>query len=135
MGYLVFVSLALALFFGFLIITRIEVNRGKRFFAPLREAFDRFAGRMVFIATHVDFKSFVREEGRRLSAHLAHDIAHLSLVIVRSAERLLTRAVRHLRVSHGIAPASNAAPRAFVKTMKDFKEQLVSARPPYPEAQ
>lgn len=133
MGYLAFVCVALALFFGFLLVTRIEARRGNRFFAHLRNAFDRSMMRVAFISTHVDFKSFVREEGRRLGAHLAHDLAHVSLVVVRSVERLLTRAVRHLRVSHGIEPAANAAPRAFVKTMKDFKEQLVSTHPPYPE--
>jgi hypothetical protein len=120
-------------FAGFLILTSYEARRGARFLAPQRTVFDTRVTRFNFILEHVDFESFAREQIRVLIAHVAHDVAHLSLISVRSVERLLTRLVRQLRTRHGIATASATAPRAFVKTMSDFKQHLITNRPPVPE--
>jgi hypothetical protein len=130
---LVLLGIACAFFAGFLLVTRYEKQQGARLFAAQREVFDRRIHRLEFILTHVDFESFAREQAHILVAHMAHDIAHYSLLFVRELERPLSRLVKHLRSRHGIETASNAAPRAFVKTMSDFKRELSSARPPIPE--
>jgi hypothetical protein len=133
MGYLVFTVAAIALFAGFLLLTRYEERRGVRTLALTRTDIDARVERLTFILTHVDFESFTREQLRVLAVHVAHDIAHLSLLSVRAVERLLSRLVKHLRTRHGIETASSAAPRAFVKTMSEFKQTLASTRPPIPE--
>ncbi|MDO8624079.1 MAG: hypothetical protein Q7R54_01865 [bacterium] len=133
MAPLVLVGLSILLFVGFLLLTRYEVAHGMRLLATRRMAFDARATHLTFALTHIDFESFLREQVHILSARIAHDIAHLSLITVRVVERLLTRLVKHLRARHGIVAASTATPRAFVKTMSDFKQQLASTRPPLPE--
>ena len=115
---------------GFYILTRQEAQKGVRYFAPRRAALDVQVGRIEFILTHVDFNSFAREEGRRLFGLVSHALAHLSLQLVRSVERLLTRAVRHLRTQHKAAPSvSGGETREFVKTLSDFKGRLKDTMP------
>lgn len=133
MGYLAFMALSIVLFASFLFLTRREAEKGARLFASSREALDVRVERLMFVLTHVDFESFVREQIRVIGAHVVHDVAHLSLIVVRSAEKLLSRVVKHLRARHGIETATSAAPRAFVKTMSEFKQHLSSTRPPIPE--
>lgn len=131
MVFVAVIALSLALFAGFLLLTRYEARRGARFFAASRDALDAKIERAAFIATHVNFESFLRDTLRALAAYAAHDLAHFTLLLVRFAERLLTRAVRHLRVNHQIV--APAAPRPFVQAMSDFKRELASTRPSIPE--
>src|SRR3989338_9918767 len=111
MGYVVAILISLALLAGFLLLTRFETRRGTRFFSVYRAALDARTERAMFIFTHVDFESFVKEQSRLLFARVAHDIAHLSLLVVRAVERLLTRLVKHLRIRHGVTPVKGIAPR------------------------
>jgi len=94
---LALILVSLALFIGFLALTRVESRRGSRYFAGARSSFDSQIDRLSFIADHVDFAAFVRDGLRAASARIVHDIVHVTLIIVRFTERMLTRAVRALR--------------------------------------
>ncbi len=118
---------------GFLLLTRLEAHRGVRLFERTRVWLDTEVRRLTFIITHVDFESFTREQVRTLLIHLAHDTVHVSLLSVRAVERLLSRMVKQLRIRHGIETVTATTPRAFVKTMSDFKRELSSSQPPVPE--
>jgi len=130
MIYLFSVVLSFILFGGFLALTAYETKRGERFFAPRRRMIDGEAERFAYAVSHIDLAAFVRTGLRALIARLAHDIAHGSLIAVRSVEKLLTRAVRALRIHHAsTAISASANPSSdFVATMKDFKEELRSGR-------
>lgn len=134
MAYLVFILITFALLAGFMALAEYEMRRGARLFPHERARLDQQVARMGFIIRHVDFSAFLRDEVRHLAARAGHDIAHLSLRLVRAVERLLTRLVRHLRSHHEIdvaAPRENARP--FVKTLSDFKMRLQATRPEVPE--
>lgn len=79
---------------------------------------------------HIDVPTFLRSGLRALAARVVHDVAHGSLLAVRFVERMLTRAVRALRIHHATTVIStNANPSSdFVATMKDFKEELRNGR-------
>lgn len=129
MEHLLFILTTLALLVGFFALTIREERRGMRFFAPARARIDHDVERMEFILTHVDFKAFLIEEVRHLAARVGHDIAHISLLLVRSAERLLTRAVRYLRTRHEVDATPRESARGYVKTLSDFKDRLKATRP------
>ena len=131
---LVFLVLTIVLFSAFLFFARYEASRGQRFFADARGRLDASVLRTEFLLTHVDFESFLRDVIRTLAARITHDVAHLTLLLVRSVERLLTRLVRHLRTEHDINVSSETQ-RPFVKAMSDFKQQLASTRPTLQEIQ
>jgi hypothetical protein len=135
MGYLTFLVVALALFIGFLGLTRIEARRGARYFAPVRIELDKRAKRVSFIAEHVDFPGFIRDTLRALAARIAHDIAHGSLIAVRFIERLLTRVVRALRERGHGAGRTPAAPTHFVSRMRSLKRELRDGRPEEPTSE
>ncbi len=97
MLHLAFILISLALFLGFLALTRVESRRGNRFFAHSRASFDSRVERVTYITEHVDLPAFVRDGLRAASARIVHDIVHVTLIIVRFTERMLTRAVRALR--------------------------------------
>jgi len=127
-------GLSIVLVGGFFVLTTYEQRRGTRVFAEYRMRLDAFVTRVLFITTHVDFEAFLRETLRIVGARIVHDLAHIMLLLVRAAERLLTRLVRHLRARHEISPVA-ADPRPFVRAMSDFKQQLSSARPTFRELQ
>jgi len=129
----VFILIALALLAGFFALTWYEERRGARVFAQVRERLDRHVARTEFILAHVDLAAFLRDEVRRAVGRISHDIAHVSLQAVRVAERLLTRAVRHLRVRHEAAIVPRESTRPFVKTLSDFKDRLKATRPEMPD--
>ncbi len=130
MAYLVAILASLALLVAFLGLTAYEAARGVRFLAGFRAQLDTHVERAEFIVAHVDLAAFLREEVRRLSALVAHAVAHATLRAVRFAERLLTRAVRYLRMhGHVDGTPSREASREFVKTLADFKEQLEASHP------
>jgi hypothetical protein len=124
MGHLLFILISTFLLVGFVVLTEYEANRGVRLFATRRERLDEMVARLMYIISHIDFAAFMREEVARAIARVGHDIAHLSLRIVRAVERLLTRVVRYLRVRHSPREASKEQAREFVKTLSDFKENL-----------
>lgn len=133
MGNLIFILTTLALLAGFVALSGYEGRRGMRFFAPQRARLDKNVARIEFILAHVDFGAFLLDETRRFAARIGHDVAHVSLLLVRAAERLLTRAVRYLRTLHvaDIAPRESA--RGYVKTLADFKGRLKATHPKIPD--
>jgi len=133
---LLLILFSIALAAAFLALTRFERSRGRRVFAPQRERLDHEVTRALFIMEHVDFAAFARDNVRALALSISHDIAHLSLQIVRATERVLTQAVRHLRhraISGEVAAPSVEMTRPFVKTMARFKRELQDTRPQMPE--
>ncbi len=129
MANLISLSIALALLAGFIALTRYEAKRGVRFFAAKRTWLDEGIERIEFIVEHVDLIAFARDEVRHAMTRLGHAIAHLSLQAVRSAERLLTRLVRYLRVQHEDEVAPRETAREFVKTLSEFKDGLNATHP------
>lgn len=127
MGYLIFIALTLALLGGFLLLTNYEMRRGIRTFPRQRALLDEKVARAEFILEHVDLGAFVREELRRVLHRVGHDIAHLSLLTVRAAERLLTRLVRRLRAYRVEQEAPRESSSAFLRTLSDFKGRLKEA--------
>ena len=123
MAYLIFIILALALLVGFVFVTRYEVSHAGRFFEKSRARFDARIEHALFILAHVDLSAFIREEVLRMSRYFGHATAHLSLQLVRAAERLLTRTVRRLR-THAPPVTPGESTRPFLKTLSEFKETL-----------
>lgn len=129
MANLISLSVALALLAGFVALTRYEANRGVRFFAARRAWLDESIERVEFIVEHVDLAAFARDEARHAMTRFGHVIAHFSLQAVRSAERVLTRLVRYLRIQHEEEVAPRETAREFVKTLSEFKDGLNASHP------
>lgn len=129
MWYLLFIAVALLLFFGFVGLTTFETRRGVRLFVPLRESLDRFSARLSYVLTHFDLAAFSLRVLRDLFERVTHDVAHGSLVAVRFIERTLTRAVRYLRERNGhAAPVAPRETSHFVRTIIYFKRTLRRSR-------
>lgn len=124
MIYLILVTTSVALLGLFLATVALEARTGKRLGRPLREWLDAQASRVFFIIAHVDLAAFLRDMVREAGKRVAHDIAHLSLVVVRMVERLLTRIVRALRAHTAHSAAAPAPTSPFVRSMKDLKHKL-----------
>jgi len=133
MAYLILVLIFIFLLIGALVVTEYESRHAVRFCAHTRARLDEHVVRAMFIATHVDFGTFVHECVTQATRRIAHDCAHLSLVIVRATERLLTRVVRRLRSEHAVPPSPRESTREFVRTLSDFKGQLGSTHPDVPD--
>ena len=133
MTHLLFIFTTLVLLAGFFALTAYEERRGVRVLAAYRARFDRDVERVGFILAHVDFKAFAIEEMRRVVARLGHDTAHLSLLAVRAAERLLTRTVRYFRTQHEVDATPRESARGYVKTLSDFKDRLKATQPKIPD--
>ena len=129
MANLIFVFATLLLLAGFAALVGYEARRGARVFAARRERLDTFVGRIEFIVTHVDLGEFLREELRHFIGRLGHDAVHLSLIVVRSVERVLTRLVRRLRTHPEVDTAPRETAREFVKVLSEFKDDLKENRP------
>jgi hypothetical protein len=129
MGHLIFLLISFALLGGFFALTHYETSRGVRVFAHHREKLDARVRHVEFIFQHVDLAGFLRAEVRAFATRVGHDVAHLSLQLVRVVERLLTRVVRYLRSKHMIDEAPRENAREFVKTLSAFKDDLKGKHP------
>lgn len=110
MTYIILIIVSLVLLGGFLLLARFEQKRGLRVAGAYRNRLDAKVSRATFILTHVDWGAFVRHLAGTALERVLHDIAHSILRIVRTAERLLTRAVKGLRERRGIvAPLDTEA--------------------------
>ncbi|MDP2665825.1 MAG: hypothetical protein Q8P23_04335 [bacterium] len=129
MEYLIFILITLALLGGFFALTNYEARRGVRVFATHRARLDRNIERIEFILGHVDLGAFLRDEIHHFARRIGHDSVHLSLIVVRATERLLTRLIRyfHTRQATDTTPHENV--REFVKTLSDFKGGLKATHP------
>lgn len=129
MEHLVFILTTLVILTGFFMLTVYEGRRGLRFFGASRGRFDQKIARVEFIVEHVDFGAFFMEESHRIAVRIGHDVAHLSLLVVRAAERLLTRAVRYFRSHYVVDTTPHESARGYVKTLSDFKDRLKATHP------
>lgn len=113
MPYLISILAASLLFFGFLSLTLVEARRGARLFARFRYRLDARVSRAQFLFEHIDWGAFTAHLTRTSIETLAHDMAHGTLLLVRSLERGLTRFVRALRMRRDSAlpPREPDAPR------------------------
>jgi len=105
MIHLISILVASALFFGFLLLTAYESRRGVRFFPAFRYKLDARVARTQFLIEHIDWGAFTAHLTRTSLTTVAHDVAQGTLMIVRSAERNLTRAVSALRTRREGLPA------------------------------
>ncbi len=129
MYYLIAIGISSLALVGFLALTRFEAARGVRYAADRRAHLDRFVERMGFIIAHVDFAAWAKEETRMLGHRISHAVAHLSLQGIRMLERLLTRAVKHLRAKESLRDAApRTTERPFIGTLAEFKTELSAAR-------
>ena len=135
MANLFFILTTLVLLVSFFALVGYEERRGTRVFASVRMRLDQQVIRLAFIFAHVDFGAFFLDEMRRLAVRLGHDIAYLSLLVVRATERLLTHAVRHLRTRHAVDAVPRESARGYVKTLSDFKGRLKATHPEVPDIQ
>ncbi len=109
MIYLILIAVSLLLFGGFLLLTAVEKKRGLRVAGKIRNHLDARTSRTLFIVSHVDWSAFIKHLVVSVTERAAHDIAHAVLSVVRTLERLLTRAVKSLRERRGIsAPLEDA---------------------------
>ena len=129
MPYLISEIVVLALIGGFIALTRYEDKHDMRFFSVWRSRLDHKVERIVYTFTHVDVLAFLREEIRHLAIRIGHDITHLSLLVVRAIERLLTRLMRRFRTSPALDTDSRQNARDYVKTLSEFKDQLNATHP------
>jgi hypothetical protein len=129
MAYLIFILTALVLLIGFFALTWYETEHGVRLYGPLRTRLDRNVERIEFILGHVDLGAFLRDEIHHFARRIGHDSVHLSLIVVRAIERLLTRLVRYFHMRQAVDAAPRESARAFVKTLSDFKGGLKATHP------
>lgn len=87
---------------GFLILVMVERRAGVRMLASWRRALDVRARRAAFILAHVDWAAFSQHLVRTAIERVLHDTAHSILRLVRTIERILTRAVKRLRERRGL---------------------------------
>ena len=133
MGYLIFIIITIALLVGFFVLSDYETRRGTRAFAEKRARLDGEVEKIEFVLANVDIVAFLREESNIIAQRIMHDVAHISLTVVRAVERFLTRIVRRLRMEHKVVdtgPRENA--REFIQTLSDFKDQLKETPPEIP---
>lgn len=125
MLYLAIFIVALVLFFGFLALTAYEGKRGSRVFASGRASLDAKVSETTGALKHVDFSAFLWHLVRDVTSRIVHDVAHVSLIVVRWLERFLTRIVRYLRGKTSVATVPTEGNRsAFVETITYFKKTL-----------
>ena len=125
MTYVVLILASLTLLAGFYALAALEARRGARVVLPgVRGLLDTHLNRFEYIAAHVDFSAFAREETLRVVTRAVHRAAHASLRGVRATERLLARLVRRLRTHQALDTAPSAQVREFVQTLSDFKGRL-----------
>lgn len=98
MAYLISILIAGLLFLGFLLLTIYEFRRGARFFARSRYKLDAKVSRTGFLIEHIDWGAFTAHLTRMSLNTIAHDAAHATLMLVRSVERNLARAVSSLHM-------------------------------------
>jgi hypothetical protein len=125
MIYLFLIVLSIALFGGFLGLTVVEARSGTRVLSAPRAMLDRRLTRWVFIIHHVEWAEFFSHLIQSVAARVAHDVAHVSLIVVRFLERQLTRVVRYLRDSRPnlLAPKPSRS-SIFTQTSNYLQEKL-----------
>jgi len=131
MTYFIVVIVSFALLLGFLTLSWLETKSGFRIFGGMRRRFDRKVGRAAFIATHIDWESFVAHVVRSNAERLAHDVVHTVLLLVRATERTLTKLIRNLRerVANHEPQGEPVEGSQLIATIVRFRKNLRKDRP------
>lgn len=98
MLYYIPIPVALFLLLAFVLLTAVEGSRGMRVLGKSRDRLDARVARTSFVLRHVDWGAFFNDVARAGFERALHDVAHTTLLAVRFLERVLTRAVRSLRM-------------------------------------
>lgn len=126
MNYLYAVAGSLLLLAGFLALSWVETKSGFRVLGGWRRRLDTRVARVSFIATHIDWGSFVAHVTISNAERIAHDLVHTVLLGVRATERVLTRTIRTLRervANH--APAGEPVEGSqLIATIVRFRKNL-----------
>ncbi len=130
MTYLIILLVSLALFIGFLVLTRFEKKRGLRVAGMLRNKLDARTSHAAFVVSHVDWSAFLKHLVVSVAERIAHDVVHATLLVVRTVERLLTRTVKYLREKRGAAPLpdTDEIQRPVTRTLAYLRQALRNAR-------
>ena len=97
MIYLLLILASIALFAAFLSLTIVAARTGTRVLAPIRTKLDKNVSRVSFVLTHVRWGSFISQLIQGFFERVLHDVAHVTLILVRFVERQLSNVVRYLR--------------------------------------
>ncbi len=128
MSYLLGTSITLALVLLFVVILIIERSREQKFFPKTRARLDARVERALYILEHIDWGAFFGHVLKLSLEKIAHDIVHGVLLLVRTIERGLTRAIRVLRERLAYRSDSPEARDGFelTKTIQRFRKNLRS---------
>lgn len=126
MSYFIITSIAVGLLLLYVVVLVIERKRGKRFFSESRARFDARVSRVLYIIKHIDWGAFFGHLFKLSLEKVAHDIVHGTLLMVRTMERTLTKAIRALRERLAHRGASPLSPDEFqlTKLIRRFKKKV-----------
>lgn len=125
MTYFIVLAALLAILAAFLGLTAYEARTKRRIFAGARYRLDTRVARLEFIARHVDWGAFSADVARTAFLRAAHDVMHGTLVLVRTVERLLTRAVKNLRETRTVAPVARQPLGDRIRAAVTYVQQAV----------
>ncbi len=97
MSYLITILASLLLLTGFVTWSWLETRQGFRVLAGPRRKLDGKVARAAFVIQHIDWQAFFAHLLRSTVERIAHDVVHMTLILVRATERMLTRNIRTLR--------------------------------------
>ena len=129
MAYLIILGISVILCGGFIGLTMLETSRGVRIFEGPRAKLDRHAARFFFIVDHVDWSEFLSHSFRSLLVRIVHDIAFVSLALVRYIERQLTRAIRYLRDRRPNVLAPTASRQSILDQATSYVQNRMHREP------
>ena len=126
MSYFIATSVSFGALLLFVVILVIERKRGKTFFPRTRGRFDTNVARAVYVVNHIDWGAFFGHVLKLSLEKIAHDIVHGVLLMVRTVERSLTRAIRVLRERLAYRSDSSEATDGFelTKTIQRFRKNI-----------
>jgi hypothetical protein len=116
---------SLTLFVAFFGLLMVEAQTGRRVFDGTRRSLDRRVRRVEFIVRHVDWAEFLAHIVQSIGARIAHDIAHISLLVVRFLERQLTRTVRYLRDRKPNVLAPKPSRESMVSQARNYVQEML----------
>ncbi len=116
------------MFLAFMALTLMEVRTGTRFLAVPRAHLDQWVSRASFIMEHVNWSEFLAHLVQSLAARIAHDIVHWTLIVVRFAERQLTRAMRYLRNSRPNVLAPQPSRPPILTQVQTYVRKMIGRR-------
>lgn len=126
MSYLLGTVITFAAVLLFVVILVIERTRERKFFPTIRARFDSRVERTIYIVEHIDWGAFFGHVLKLSLEKIAHDVVHGVLLVVRTIERSLTRAIRVLRERLAYRSDSSQATEGFelTKTIQRFRKNM-----------